>query len=503
MKNHIKKISTINKVNESILEGFFNKSNQKKQGDLDGQGNIVTTDFYEVKPDKSVIFSNGSKAKSIFPSYPSLQEYLINKKQHQWILQDDVNFDVRIFSIDDKKLSLFKGVWSGGVFSGNDMGDIIFNKGFFNGNIFKNGKWNVSPFNFVKGKWVGENILGLSNIDNLNQKKFNFNILSILPGRKMIINTQSGDVYEIHVLKRLDDVNSSFEYKVKFPNSDNLLNISIPWNYIRGNSESEFFNRVKFSNSHIPTLFLEKFSIDINSPVINIQILESSEKNQKIESPQKEKTPEELSKEQYYYDLSKINFLGIKKLNGKKNGMYYNEKNLLVPNNIARVYFNAPNDEYYKEFNNVVKNLDNKILNSDISTLKMWLDNNIIDGAPTNYQWLANVIGKDTIGNKIEDKNFINSLNRIEAFLKYFVSLIVPYAGAQRRSKGLAGEKDEESKQVQELIKTNLRKILGKEAATTNNQQTSKTKTKASAFKENFEIPKLIRNILFENLKHF
>jgi len=502
MKNHINKISSISESNNNLFEGIFGIGKKKDEGgDLNKKGMITSTDYYDVKPDESVNFKNGSVALKIFPNYSSLREFIINKKKHQWIIKDDSKFICRSLLIQENNVVFHTGEWIDGVFLGNKMNDFIFKGGYFNGGIFNpgvNGSWDVSPYNFIDGKWVGEEILGIKNKENFSQKKFNFNILSIPVGNKMVINTENGKNYEIHVLKRLDSTNSDFVYKIKFPKSETLQSITIKWKYIRGGDEREFGKMVKFSNSQIPLIFEDKFGIKIDSPILQVIVMSSTEYLEKIEAPEEKKSEEELSKTQKTYDLYKVNFLGI---NNLPNFPYYNDKGVLIKNNIGRVYLNPPDDEYSKQLENVIKNLDNKIIESDFRKLKLWLDAKSISGAPKGYDWLANLIGKDET-KVVEDKNFLDSLNRIEAFLRYFVDVIVLYAGKINREKGKASKPNNE---VRELIKNNLRKFLElkSEEEQISSQAKAKTNQKIKSLSEKKEISNLIKEILIENLKHF
>lgn len=517
MNNQSKKLDELKKSTDSIFEGVLgymagknpfgrivdkNWNKQVSTGNLQN-GVLFDNDFITVNPDESISFKNGSKIEKVTTGWSSISGLDFNNKKYNWIAHEDTKFEVESATVRNGEISLVRGTWSFGDFAGDTMYGITFKNGFFKGRTFKNGTWKSHATNFIRGTWdVDGSILGHTDIDNMSEKQFKFNLIAVVPGKKIVINTQDGKTNEIHVLKRLDSSDSNFVYKIKFPESKELHQTTISWGFLRGNSPKEFENRTIFSNSRIPTIFSEKFNIEINSPIVKVTIMSSTETDEKIQRPEVEKTEEELAVTQQYYDLSKVAFLGIRELGGK----YYDEKGIPRKNIIARVYLHASNNEILKQFENVVKNLDKKVLDSDFNQLRIYLANKIITGAPINYKWLANIIGQgnyeaDTIG----DKNFIDSLNRIEAFLKYFVAIIVNRASKKDKQ---MGETNILNTQVQELIKTNIKKYLGIETAPNDSPAETpankkKTTDATKGMRESKDIKKHIRNILYENLKHF
>lgn len=517
MKDHSKKLNDLKETNSSIFEGILgykagktaasdkNWNKQVSMGNLTKNGFLFENEYIQVNPDESVVFRNGSIVKEVVTGWPSLRELNFSDKNYRWLVEDGVKFSCERMSVRNGVISFIRGRWLSGVFRGSSMVGVKFDGGYFDGGIFEAGSWGVGAFNFINGRWdVDGSILGKRDITNINQNKFNFNIIAVVPGTKIVIQMQDGKSHEITVLKRLDSKNSDFYFNIKSYGVEKPVPAKISWSSIRENSEQEFNTNTVFSNSQIPKLFTEVFNLQFTSPIIKVIVTNSEDYTQSVDLgvKEKEKTEEELSKTQEEYDLSNAPFIGIKSLPDDEDA-YWDERGVLVKNNIGRVYFNAPDAVYLKQFENVVQNLNNNIIASDFTKLKSLIDNKIINGAPANYLWLANLIGKDTLGNKIEDKNIINSLNRIEAFLRYFVDIIVKYAGKKSREVGKANIPNDK---VKELIKINLRNILGvKFGEQPHGEQpvTQKTKIQPKIKPKNESIVSSLKDIISESLKHF
>jgi len=416
MKDHSKKLNEIKESNESVfgeLFGFGKKEEEKEA--------LFKNNFISIDSDDVVTFNKTkSVIKNPLPNYAHWKHIDWSDDNLNWML--DAIFKAEGVELKDNKvISVQDAMWFSGKFRGGKFvrGEFL-NKDVDDNNSFvgqfgPGAKWKANPFLFKDGTTMEtETILGLQDITNINKSKFNFNIISIPPGNKISIKTQDGKSNEIHVLKRIDSENSNFKYKIKFADSEQMYPIEISWRFLRGNSKGELYNRTTFSNLQIPTLFEEKFNLEINSPIAEVSITPSTEVDNKIKRPEKDKTQEELATTQQHYDLSKVPFLGIQKLGGG----YWNDAkpSMKVPNNVGRVYLHAPNNEYLKQFENVVKNLDKQVLKSDFSQLRSYLANKIITGAPAGYVWLTALIGKDTSGNAVEDKNFIIHLIGLRLF---------------------------------------------------------------------------------------
>lgn len=522
MKDYSKKLNDLKANNKIVFEGTIGYMAGKSafRGDKDWSqqvstgnlkdGVIFSNEYITINLDQSVVFANGSTVKKVTTGYSSLAKIDWTNDNYNWLTK--AVFTCDSMSSDKDGIWFVKGEWNGGGFKGHLMYDTKFNKGYFHRGLFRGGEWNVSAFNFIDGIInTPGTILGMDDIENFNQNIFNFNIIAVAPGHKITMQMQDGKIHEVTVLKRLDSKNSDFSFKVKGADDKDAIPVTVSWKKIRtnkGNDENSFNKNTVLSNSNVPAIFDDIFGLEFSSPIVKVIIGKSTEYTDgKIQRPEKvepEKTEQELAVTQQQYDLSKAPFLGIKKLGGE----YYDEKGILVKNNVGRVYFHAPNNEYLIQFENVVKNLDNQVLKSDFSQLRDSLKNKVITGAPAGYVWLAALIGKDTSGNKVEDKNFIGSLNRIEAFLKYFVARIVKYAGKSKRQQG---DTNTPNTDIQDLIKTNLKSYLGIKSdsevtptvASTVAPEVNTGGIKPKISPKNESIVNYLKNIISENLKHF
>ena len=509
MKNYSKKLQELKKEREEIfMEIFpFGKKNddytqfQSKDGVIQGIGG----DMYRMG--KSIITNIKSEPKS------AIFHYEWKNSPLSWLI--DCEFEgVLDLDLDNDLLKVFFGIWKKGVFKGEMFGfskknsfgvdensDVQFGDSTIKPEFFSEyDKWKASPHSFYDGTIYSKSggILGIKDTGN-GVVDNDFNIISVVPGSKIIIKMQNGKINEVALLKRLDENSSDFYFKVKGYDDKDEIQSNVLWWEIRGNNHSEFLNNTVLGKSKIPLLFTKKFGLNFDSPIEEIIIIPYKKSYEDIKRSEKQKTPEELSKTQQYYDLSNAPFIGINKLGGE----YYNERGVLVKNNVGRVYFNAPNSDVLNNFKNVVKNLNNKTLWSDFRQLKSWLDAKAINGAPENYLWLADLIGKDTTKRKIDDKNFLDSLNRIEAFLRYFVDIIVKYAGRAKRNKG---QTDIPNNEIKELIKDNLRKYLGidsqeEKKQNKTQQKNPKPQKKSRIIKENIVLS--IKKTISNNLKQF
>lgn len=520
MKDQSRKLDQIKKENQEIFEGLlgyqlgktaFNTGDGKHRddwrkmhstGNLQG-GLLFQNEFLQVNPDESVVFSNGSIVKKVATGWASLSGLDFKDKAYRWLVDNNTKFICQNMSVRDGDIIFTKGEWISGEFRGKLMYSSSFNGGFFNGGKFEASQWKAHPFNFINGTWdVDGSILGLRDISTLNQNSFKINIVSIVPGNKMIIQMEDGKSHEITVRKRLDNRSSDFIFLVKNGETGEEKPVSVRWGTLRSDSPQGFEKTTMFSNSEIPLLFTDIFGLKFASPIT--KLITKSSTDYAEEAPQwseKEKSEKELSQIQQKYDLSKVGILGISALPDDEDN-YWDERGILVKNNIGRAFFNTPTGEYLKGFEAAVKNLDSGVMAADFNKLRDYLDNKIITGAPAGYDWLANLIGNDTSGKQITDENFLGALKRIDDFLKYFVNRIVKYAGQKKREKG---QTDEKHNKVIKMIKDNLRKYLGVNVQDPEEGGGKKKTTRTIKKPPIGEsvVRDRVRKIISDNLKHF
>jgi len=497
MKDHSKKLNEIKESNESVFEGIFGFGKKEQPESVSsGDGFVEKIAEGKYRMGKSIITGLRNATES------GIMNYRWDDSKLNWLLDCEfegvLNLDLR-----NEVLNAFAGIWKSGVFRGSTFSNSstsLFEGGEFgvSGNIKPRfvpsyDRWKASPVDFADGTILRETggILGIENAPN-GPITGEINIISILPGRSMSIKLRSNVVHKINFLKRIDSVSSDFVVEIENGETNKKTKEVITWDKFRANNGAlMMFN---------PSKSISILELNLSDKIVSANLINTGSASLKVSSPTLEQTPEkteqELAVTQQQYDLNRAPFLGIKKLGGE----YWNEKGILVKNNVGRVYFHAPNNEYLTQFENVVRNLDNNVLSSDFSQLRANLASKVITGAPKGYPWLANLIGVDTSGNQVEDKSFVGSLNRIEAFLKYFVATIVKYAGKSKREKGNTNVPNTE---IQELIKTNLKNYLGiktPEAApisTTSAAPAQKPQSKISV-KEG--IVKSVKDIISERL---
>lgn len=500
MKYHSKKLNNLKENSDAVFEGLFSSKNQQNTTQQ-GSGQVVKVGDGKYRMGNSVITELKGAPEAVFLGYD------FEKSSLKWLLDSVFEGKIEInLSTTPHGLVNFDGKWKSGVFKGKYFGPYSeFLGGQFGDensspNFLGNYEnWKVSPHYFFSGviKNSNEGVLGyrnlaFGNIDN------SFNILSIPPGALVTIELNGGVKHTIYCIERIGSGGNMLSYEVVNGKTEKKYEVSHDWFEIRGKTPTEFLKKTNI-NLQTANKSIEIFGLDISEGIVSAVM--SSAKTSGVVGSQfkkeepKEKTEEELSKIQQHYDLSRAPFLGIKKLGGD----YYNEQGILVKNNVGRVYFNAPDAEELKQFENVVKNLNNRVLENDFRRLKSWLDAKAITGAPTKYPWLANLIGADTVGRKIEDQKFIESLNRIEAFLKYFVDIIVKYAGKSNKAKG---NTNVPNTQIQDLIKTNLKNYLGIKSAPASAPETPTT-IKPKITPKSESIVNSLKNIISESLKHF
>lgn len=509
MKEFYKKLNQIKESNNSVfgeIFGFGKKEEPQQQSN--GQVEKVGEDNYRMG--NSIITGMKGAPEAVFLGYDFKNSPL------SWVLDSVFKGEIKLnLSTTPHSLENFNGDWNSGTFKGKYFGPYSKFIGGQFGDESSNplflpeyANWKDNAHAFFNGtiKNTNEGLLGFRNlafgkIENV------FNILSIAPGMVVTITLRGGVTHSIFCSNRLSAKSRTFSYKITNGKTKKEYEVTHDWSEIRGNTPTEFLKNTNI-NLQTSNKVISIFDLDISEGIESAAVSTASTSGgvgssfNKEEELEAEKTEQELAITQQHYDLSRAPILGINKLGGE----YWNENGVLVKNNVGRIYFHAPNGEYFKQFENVVKNLDNKIIASDLSKLRASLANKVITGAPSGYPWLANIIGVDTSKNKVEDKGFIETLNRIESFLKYFVAIIVKYAGQSKRKKGDA---DTPNTKIQELIKSNLKNYIGvtpkeapiQQAAPAPLQPVKPKKSPKRRLGES--VIDAVRNVISENLKHF
>jgi len=491
-------------ANQAFEEVFSNPFKKKETGSSEA---LYHDDVIVISPDHKIIFPNTkSMIANPLPNYGAWTKLDWSNKNINWL--SNSTFKADAIQIEGKgssraitsvKNCLFEsGNFRGGKFiRGKFAGDS------FVGQFGPGAEWLTTPFAFVDGTTKeSETILGQKNMKIFNQNKFEFNIIRVLPGSKITIQLKDGTVHEIAVIKRLDDKNSIFQFQVKNGITKEVFKLAVKWPYLRGNTKGEFVSNTVFSNTQIPVLFKEKFKLDFTSSVIKVVVDENTSYEPEVVTAggEKEMSPEELAAHQESFELIKAPLFGIKDIPGQpiaikgKRGQY--------KNNLGKVFFNFTNNDQLKGYKDTVKNLENKILRADLTTLKSALKNNVLDGAPAKYPYLSNLIGPASKEKEksVLDQNLDGSMFRIESMLKNFVDTMVLKV---RKKDGIHDVSNDE---VKNMAKSGIKRFLGIEdenqpvvpgASSAASNKTNPVKKKARTLQE------AVREIISQNLEHF
>jgi hypothetical protein len=505
MNNQSKKLQDLRESNNAVFQEIFGfgkkESKVGDRGNLNISGLMYEDDVVKINPDWSVEFkATGSVVGKPLPGYAAFTNQDWSSEGLKWLVNSD--FVAESMQIKNGKVDRFiGGKWYAGTFKGRafikgQFGVKNGNKAYFSGGKFIDSTWLPSPHYFLDGTTnESETILGFRNIQTMNQNRFKFNIIAVVTGRRIIMEMEDGVIHEVAVIKRLDESNSSFNYRVKNGHSGEVFTLPLRWSAIRGNNEGEFIQLTTLSNDRVPALFTNTFGLQFNSPIARVMITDDTEYGQKNvekkgEAP--EETPADLSKKQVSFELSNIPFLGIDKI-PRRGGSE------------TSLYFNFPTPNIKNEYNNIIGLLKQGWVSAYVKQLKSALDNGIIKGAPINYNFLGALIGKDSGADvKTLDKDTINALNGIESFLKSFVDIMVRRVRKTGAEKGVYDIEDTIGKQ---MIKDKLRAILGVEGNTQEPAQKSAQKPGSAPFPkakiaESTGVRNMVQDILSKNLKH-
>lgn len=204
--------------------------------------------------------------------------------------------------IKNLMVSSFVGRWKDGDFNGNEFGisqqfKIPLSELSFDGGRFIKGLfdlpyfcWNTSPTNFIDGRIskTSDGLLGLKNKDSGIIEE-STHLIQIPSGRYILIK-QEGDstIYPIEVIKRMDELNSDFEFKNILDNRTSR----VKWSIIREKFNNLFLKKGR-KNFSIPGV------ISLNGMIESIEIVDDISKISKKQSSQ-------LKKKEYKSNLKNI-----------------------------------------------------------------------------------------------------------------------------------------------------------------------------------------------------
>jgi len=455
MDNQDKKLKKLREDSSEIFNELFGFGKKKDNSNISYENNDIIIDTQL----RLIIKKTKSTIEKPLPTAGKWSQLDWNNPEINWL--EDAEFKAQSASVNnDLKIEQFRNcIWQSGDFRGGKFIGGEFNGGTFVGQFGPGAKWNVSPFNFIDGTTKeNETILGLPNITNLNKDRFKFNIISVVPGNDIIINLSNGITHKISVIKRLDDKNSFFSYKVTNGVSKEEKVINVRWSQIRGQNATEFQNNVTFGTNIIPGVFTKFLMLPFEGAVKNVKI-DSSTNFEQPQWSEKEETPADLSKKQVSYELSKLP-LGIPSIPRKGEGK----------NTIGSVYFNFPSSVEQKGFNDVVKALEKNWLSAYIKKVKSALENGVVKQIPPQYPYLSNLLSSNNISESpikkaeplqpaapIIDQDTHNAMLGIENFLKYFVGTMVRRFRKSGAEKGLYDVEDTVGRSA---IKNKLKSLL-------------------------------------------
>lgn len=487
------------------LFGLFGNKESKK----DPNEPIYEDEILVIYSNSEVKFKQtGSVVKKPMPGYAAFTNLNWDNDGIKWLSTSE--FAAESVQIKDNKVDRFvNGKWYSGPFKGrafikSEFGVKDGNKAYFAGGGLVDSVWNPSPYYFIEGTTnESDTILGIKNIKTLNQNKFNFNIISVIPGRKIIITMENNISHEVSILKRLDDSSSHFNFRIKNGHTKEIFTMPLRWSAIRGNSVGEFIELTTLSNQRVPRLFSEIFGLKFDSLILKVIVTNDTEYGSKrIEVPAQQnlsniplETPADLSKKQVSFELINLPFLGIDKI-PRKGGSE------------TSLFFNFPTPQSQQGYNSIVDAAAKGWIKAYAVEVKNALDNKIIKGAPSSLPYLSSLIGKDdSVDLKNIDPTLFNSLNGLESFLRFFVNNLVRRVRKTGAEKGIYDIEDIVGK---DMIKDRLRSILGVQKAAevdkTGPESPSKDVKKnfpKAKFAENQQVRDIIKDILSENLKHF
>lgn len=229
------------KKQRELSEGIFDKVLGKNEPKVP-----ENPDFIQ-KPNGTFVIGGKSTAKEVNTpgAIPFLKEFDWRNSKLNFVLFPGTEFHAKYINFDLKTqtISLFKGEWESGPFYGEQF-EGTFGK---HGTAFKGDfvgrytDYEADPKTFLDGTFLDtteSGLLGMPNVVSLHKvrnKKFNF--IAIPTGNYLQFRSANGITGYIKVLKRLNEVNSTFQYEVLdgFKGQTTPQLVTLPWDYFRQN----------------------------------------------------------------------------------------------------------------------------------------------------------------------------------------------------------------------------------------------------------------------------
>ena len=243
----LKKLEEINQTNEGIFNKIFGRFSKSNQQSAAPQQNTKSQKKQPPPQGKNVMnFNmsvgyklNGNYIQNLHGSYPNahLQETW-EQPEFDWLIGS--KFNANAIYLDEYGLH-FSGKWYGGIFEGYDFLDgsgSNFIGGAFNGDIYSapNSTFNVKPQNFIRGKYMDyqNGILGTMPYSrDIEDTSEYIELIRVPINWYVTIGDKKGKNITFKMIKKIDDVNTNFIFKI-MPN----IKKPIGWSTIRKNYES-------------------------------------------------------------------------------------------------------------------------------------------------------------------------------------------------------------------------------------------------------------------------
>jgi len=380
------------KKSQDINEGLFDKI-LNKGGNSEPKVS-ENSDFFQ-KPDGTFVIGGNSTAKEVnTPSaIPFLKEFDWKNSKLNFLLLPGTEFHAKYINFDIKNqiISNFKGHWKSGPFYGENFEGLFEGSSFQGEFVDRYTNYESHPTTFIDGKFIdttNSGILGIPNILTLHKarsKKFNF--IAIPAGHYLQFKSVNGIIGYIKVLKRLDAINSDFQFEVLdgFKGQQKGVLVNLPWNYFRQNWHTGIFNIHPKSPRNIAGLIVVPEGD-------SIQELYISSAPATFEVPEKQNLASVDSlkfdpNKNYSFDLSKLP-INIPDLTGDN-----------------KVNLSFTTRQEFEEFNRVLNSIGSGILNFDIKNIQRAIQHNEVDGYGV-FNYLSSVF------NNVPGKNIMAILGK-------------------------------------------------------------------------------------------